>query len=55
MGKALRDGYRENAFVMTKIDGSKKEAARQGIDSLSICAGSSLRGQAVLRCSRHQG
>ena len=27
MGKALRDGYRERAFVMTKIDGrSKKEA-----------------------------
>lgn len=30
MGKALRDGYREKAFLMTKIDGrSKKEAARQ--------------------------
>ena len=30
MGKALRDGYREKAFVMTKIDGrSKKEAASQ--------------------------
>ena len=29
MGRALRDGYRERAFVMTKIDGrSKKEAAR---------------------------
>src|SRR6185295_10894185 len=30
MGKALRDGYRDKAFLMTKIDGrSKKEATRQ--------------------------
>lgn len=36
MGKALRDGYREKAFVMTKIDGrSKKEAARQLEESLA--------------------
>jgi aryl-alcohol dehydrogenase-like predicted oxidoreductase len=35
MGKALRDGYRERAFVMTKIDGrSRKEAARQLEESL---------------------
>ncbi|HYR85587.1 MAG TPA: aldo/keto reductase [Terriglobia bacterium] len=35
MGKALRDGYRDKAFVMTKIDGrSKKEAARQLNESL---------------------
>jgi len=35
MGKALRDGYRQNAFVMTKIDGrSAKEAARQLEESL---------------------
>ncbi|HAF13756.1 MAG TPA: aldo/keto reductase [Blastocatellia bacterium] len=35
MGKALRDGYRARAFVMTKIDGrSKKEAARQLDESL---------------------
>src|SRR5438105_6468787 len=35
MGKALRDGYRDKAFVMTKIDGrSKKEAARQLDESL---------------------
>jgi aryl-alcohol dehydrogenase-like predicted oxidoreductase len=35
MGKALQDGYREKAFVMTKIDGrSKKEAARQLDESL---------------------
>ena len=30
MGKALKDGYRQKAFVMTKIDGrTKKEAAKQ--------------------------
>src|SRR4051812_17186840 len=30
MGKALKDGYRERSFVMTKIDGrSRKEAAKQ--------------------------
>src|SRR5207248_7891669 len=35
MGKALRDGYREKAFLMTKIDGrSKKEAAKQLDESL---------------------
>jgi len=35
MGKALRDGYRNHAFVMTKIDGrSKKEATRQLDESL---------------------
>ncbi len=35
MGRALRDGYREKAFVMTKIDGrTKKEAARQLEESL---------------------
>lgn len=35
MGKALRDGYRERAFVMTKIDGrSKKEATKQLDESL---------------------
>ena len=35
MGKALRDGYREKAFLMTKIDGrSKNEAARQLEESL---------------------
>jgi aryl-alcohol dehydrogenase-like predicted oxidoreductase len=35
MGKALREGYRDKAFVMTKIDGrSKKEAARQLDESL---------------------
>src|SRR5450755_2067818 len=27
MGKALRDGYRAKAFLMTKIDGRTKEAA----------------------------
>src|SRR6266849_6724357 len=35
MGKALKDGYREKAFVMTKIDGrSRKEAAKQLDESL---------------------
>lgn len=35
MGKALRDGYRERVFLMTKIDGrSKQEAAKQIDDSL---------------------
>src|SRR5664280_2699165 len=35
MGKALRDGYRDGVFLMTKIDGrSKKEAARQLDQSL---------------------
>src|SRR5215831_14892808 len=35
MGKAVRDGYREKAFLMTKIDGrSRKEATRQLDESL---------------------
>lgn len=35
MGKALRDGYRNKVFLMTKIDGrSKKEAKRQLDESL---------------------
>jgi aryl-alcohol dehydrogenase-like predicted oxidoreductase len=28
MGKALRDGYREKAFLMTKIDGRTKQRRR---------------------------
>jgi predicted aldo/keto reductase-like oxidoreductase len=32
MGKALRDGYRQKVFLMTKIDGRTKEAAAQQID-----------------------
>ena len=32
MGKALRDGYREKVFLMTKIDGRTKEAAAEQID-----------------------
>lgn len=31
MGKALRDGYRERAFLMTKIDGQTKETATRQI------------------------
>jgi aryl-alcohol dehydrogenase-like predicted oxidoreductase len=35
MGRALRDGYREKAFLMTKIDGrSRREATRQLEQSL---------------------
>jgi predicted aldo/keto reductase-like oxidoreductase len=35
MGRALRDGYRDRAFLMTKIDGrSKREATRQLEESL---------------------
>jgi predicted aldo/keto reductase-like oxidoreductase len=32
MGMALRDGYRQRAFVMTKIDGRTKKAAAQQIE-----------------------
>ncbi len=32
MGKALRDGYRDKAFLMTKIDGRTRRAAAQQID-----------------------
>jgi len=32
MGKALRDGYRDKAFLMTKIDGRSKDSATQQIE-----------------------
>ncbi len=32
MGKALRDGYREKVFLMTKIDGRTRKAAAEQID-----------------------
>jgi aryl-alcohol dehydrogenase-like predicted oxidoreductase len=32
MGKALRDGYRQRAFLMTKIDGRTKKAAAQQLE-----------------------
>src|SRR5437660_6485543 len=32
MGKALRDGYRQQAFLMTKIDGRTKQAAAQQLE-----------------------
>jgi aryl-alcohol dehydrogenase-like predicted oxidoreductase len=32
MGKALGDGYRERAFLMTKIDGRTKQAAAKQLD-----------------------
>src|SRR5260370_15524156 len=43
MGKALRDGYRNKVFLMTKIDGrSKKEAAKQLDESLRRMEGSPI-------------
>jgi len=32
MGKALRDGYRQKAFLMTKIDGRTRQAAMQQLE-----------------------
>jgi predicted aldo/keto reductase-like oxidoreductase len=32
MGKALRDGYREKAFLMTKIDGRDRRSAKSQLD-----------------------
>lgn len=32
MGRALRDGYRQKAFLMTKIDGRTKAAAREQLE-----------------------
>src|SRR5947209_4612080 len=32
MGKALRDGYREKVFVMTKIDGRSYKSAQKQLD-----------------------
>ncbi|HXM69855.1 MAG TPA: aldo/keto reductase [Thermoanaerobaculia bacterium] len=32
MGKALRDGYRQRAFLMTKIDGRTRQSAAQQLD-----------------------
>jgi predicted aldo/keto reductase-like oxidoreductase len=32
MGKALRDGYRQKAFLMTKIDGRTKQAAAKQLE-----------------------
>jgi len=32
MGKALRDGYRQQAFLMTKIDGRTRQSAAQQLD-----------------------
>src|SRR5262249_12417629 len=32
MGKALRDGYRQKAFLMTKVDGRTKKAAAQQLE-----------------------
>ena len=32
MGKALRDGYREQVFLMTKIDGRDRKSAKSQLD-----------------------
>src|SRR6478672_10165748 len=32
MGKALRDGYRQKAFLMTKIDGQTRQSATQQLE-----------------------
>ena len=32
MGRALRDGYRQRAFLMTKIDGRTRVAAAAQMD-----------------------
>ena len=32
MGKALRDGYRQRAFLMTKIDGRTRKAATEQLE-----------------------
>jgi aryl-alcohol dehydrogenase-like predicted oxidoreductase len=32
MGKALRDGYRQKAFLMTKVDGQTSQAAKQQLE-----------------------
>jgi uncharacterized protein len=32
MGKALRDGYRQKAFLMTKVDGQTKKAATEQLE-----------------------
>ncbi len=35
MGKALRDGYRQKVFLMTKLDGRTKEEATRQLSSYS--------------------
>ena len=48
MGKALRDGYRETVFLMSKIDGRTKESAASQIDeSLQRAPDRSYRSDAI--------
>ena len=47
MGKALRDGYRDKVFLMTKIDGRTKRAQRSRLTS--ACSG--CRPTALTSCS----
>ena len=49
MGKALRDGYRQKAFLMTKIDGQTKSAATRQLDDPSPLADGSCGSPAVSR------
>ena len=37
MGKALRDGYRQKAFLMTKIDGRTSRGSRPGRSTSACC------------------
>lgn len=38
MGKALKDGYRQKVFLMTKLDGrTKEEAASKSMSRYSAC------------------
>jgi predicted aldo/keto reductase-like oxidoreductase len=36
MGRALRDGYREKVFLMTKLDGRTRASAANQIDESAV-------------------
>jgi aryl-alcohol dehydrogenase-like predicted oxidoreductase len=55
MGKALRDGYREKVFLMTKIDGrTRAEASRQINDSLQRLQTATILLRLPLHCLDHR-